>query len=583
MAPYLHPPQSRPACTRYLLVLLLIVALGSSACDGQAPLATAVPTPPDTAAATEAVAPSPPPSATPVPTPHPTPLPTPTVVPTWSTGDTVLLDDTNTDRYVWPAGAIVQPQGLAVLGTTAYLVDGGQLVAIDLTTGQAARLYPEAGRIDDIPVGEIFALAPSSAGTGLLLLDKRGDLYGYDVASGMWTVERPIDRRRSSPNPVPYAVASYNGRAYILDTNYSQVWRYPYQDIPEGYLPGDAAPGNRAGTSYDITRAVDLAVDRDVYILLREGHNLAPVLRRYSGAPPERVGGFAADLDLERPTRLHLEPGDGGRLYLLDREGMRLRVLDRQTGAVQQTLTMAGALEMRAVYGSAGRLFITTPYALYLYPGSGQVHDVVGGAGPDPAARADNPIQLAEAPAFVLPVAGIRFLPERDSLLPGTPRVYRYGIHHGLDLYSGVAGADVPYGAPVRAIAAGVVIRADHDYPGLTPARFDELMDLCAELHETPEEVEDVFRGRQVLVDHGGGWVSRYAHLSGIPDEIVSGTVVAADQVIGYVGNSGTEDGASGNRTGAHLHMDILLNGHYLGQGLSLLETRRLLLRLLFP
>jgi murein DD-endopeptidase MepM/ murein hydrolase activator NlpD len=563
--------------------MLVFASVGSGACGPTGPATS--PVPPTSPLPTTATVPP-----TRLPTPAPSPSPRPTArstappQPTWSTAGQVLLDEANTDRYTWEAGAILHPHGLVVLGGTAYLVDAGQLVAISLADGQARRLFPADGRIEDIPVGEIFTLAPGPQEASLILLDKRGDLYRYDIPTDRWSVERPIDRRRAVPNPVPYAIASYSGRAYILDSNYSQVWRYPFQDVAEGYLPGGDAPANRAGTAFDITRGIDLAVERDVYVLLREGHGGPAGLRRFVGAPPQRDPGFAPDLELEKPTRLYLEPGDQGRLYVLDREGQRLQALDRQTGVVQQTFAFSeGPVEMRAVCSSAGRLFIATPAALYLYPGTGQVHTVAGGAGPDPATRPDNPQLLAELPTFVLPLDGIRFVPERDSLLPGTPRVYRYGIHHGLDLYSGVAGADVPYGAPVHAVAAGVVIRADHGYQELTPARWSELTALCAGLHETPPEVEDLFRGRQVLVDHGDGWVTRYVHLSGIPDEIVSGTGVTAGQVIGYVGNSGTEDGAQGTHSGAHLHLDVLLDGHYLGQGLSLLETRRLLQRLLFP
>ena len=66
-------------------------------------------------------------------------------------------------------------------------------------------------------------------------------------------------------------------------------------------------------------------------------------------------------------------------IYVIDREGYRLRLLDRETGAVLQTLT--AAVEMRALYARAGRLYIATPDALYLYPGSGQTVAVTGGIG----------------------------------------------------------------------------------------------------------------------------------------------------------------------------------------------------------
>ncbi len=485
----------------------------------------------------------------------------------------------NVDRYALETGALPHPHGLILLQETAYLVDGGELVALSLENNRATRLAPPGGLIEGFPVGEIIYPALGPDGESILLLDKRGDLYRYDPATGHWSVERPIDRRRSAPNPVPRAVDSYNERVYLLDSNYSQIWRHPYgEGVSEGYLPGGDAPSNRSGSALDITLGIDLAVYDDVYVLLRESGNEPAGLVRFVGAPADRDGGFGAP-PLDRPTRLFLDPNGEGPLYVIDREGYRLRLLDRETGAVLQTLT--AAVEMRALYARAGRLYIATADALYLYPGSGQTVAITGGIGS--AERPDDPRRLASLPSLSPPIEGVRFMPERESLIPGSPRVYRYGIHHGLDMYGDTMGTAIPYGTPVLAPAAGVVVRADHVYTEITEIEWGELSNLCEELHTTPPEVEERYRGRQVWIDHGDGVVTHYAHLAGIPEEIVPGTVVARGQVIGFVGNSGTLDGVTGSRSGAHLHFEIFVDGHYLGEWLSLLETRRLLQRILFP
>lgn len=58
--------------------------------------------------------------------------------------------------------------------------------------------------------------------------------------------------------------------------------------------------------------------------------------------------------------------------------------------------------------------------------------------------------------------------------------------------------------------------------------------------------------GRFILIDHGEGLQTIYAHLSEI---IVSvGQPVEVGQIIGYSGNSG-------NSTGPHLHFELRLNG----------------------
>lgn len=58
--------------------------------------------------------------------------------------------------------------------------------------------------------------------------------------------------------------------------------------------------------------------------------------------------------------------------------------------------------------------------------------------------------------------------------------------------------------------------------------------------------------GRWILIDHGFGYQTMYAHLSGFKVKI--GEQVRRGQVIGYVGNSGTS-------TGPHLHYEVHRNG----------------------
>jgi murein DD-endopeptidase MepM/ murein hydrolase activator NlpD len=95
---------------------------------------------------------------------------------------------------------------------------------------------------------------------------------------------------------------------------------------------------------------------------------------------------------------------------------------------------------------------------------------------------------------------------------------WRWGrMHEGIDI-----GA--PGGSPIAAVASGVVIHA-------------------AWLGGY---------GNLVVIDHGGGIATAYAHQSSIA--VGSGTAVSQGQTIGYVGSTG-------HSTGNHLHFEVRVQG----------------------
>ena len=128
----------------------------------------------------------------------------------------------------------------------------------------------------------------------------------------------------------------------------------------------------------------------------------------------------------------------------------------------------------------------------------------------------------------------------------------------------------------MRAAKEGRVIRATLDYHDLTWEELQTLNERVALGEGDNPEVLDIYRGRQVWVDHGGGLVTRYVHLSGIAPEIAVGATVEAGQELGYVGDSGTPESLTAPGTEIHLHFEVWLGNTYLGQGLPPDEVRAL-------
>ena len=163
---------------------------------------------------------------------------------------------------------------------------------------------------------------------------------------------------------------------------------------------------------------------------------------------------------------------------------------------------------------------------------------------------------------FVYPIAG-GCLPLGDQLMPNAPRGYRNGIHEGVDFYNVDNCTPISGGTGALAAKDGVVIRADVSYVDPT------LEEMNANLaNPNTDAALDLFRGRQIWVEHGGGLITRYAHLQGIAPGIVEGVSVSQGQLIGYVGESGTPESVSNPGGENHLHFEVRLpNGSYLGAG----------------
>jgi murein DD-endopeptidase MepM/ murein hydrolase activator NlpD len=564
---------------------------------------------------------------------HPLPSPTATAVSSRLPLDSVLVSVTNTlvlrlmGEPGWP---IVHPIALAVADNQLFLIDSGRVYAAQMpaqltpnaTLGLQRLLAPD-DMIETLPVKEPVDLAVSSESPSsvvnektLFVLDKSNDVYRLDLATGTWSIEEATISYSTEPDPHTISLASYAGRLYLLDTARDNVWRRPADTSrPANYLPTTWKPWDLEPGWPDVTHGIDLAVDGDVYVLTWEG-----TIKKFSGAPPVEQAGFAAWLEDQAPppggnpeleARLKPEmpyvvPSRGplalattteiSELYVLDPDAGQVLVLGKLTGEHRQTLALQlpsaiGPVSALAVTGQMGDhggsplLYLAAGDRLYVYPGGPSTSPapptLAAVTGPSGPVRPNDPRVLgllseAKHPGFQLPLAGVP-LGDRAAVYPGARRAYRYGVHEGHDFYSDAKhGITVTVGTPVLAAQDGRVIRADLSYRELTPHEYEALIEASRSAHATSSEDKDRLRGRQVWINHGDGIVTRYAHLSSIAEGIITGTLVARGQVIGFVGLSGTADGVyqQGGQF-AHLHFEIRIGDYYLGQWLSVPETMR--------
>lgn len=105
-----------------------------------------------------------------------------------------------------------------------------------------------------------------------------------------------------------------------------------------------------------------------------------------------------------------------------------------------------------------------------------------------------------------------------DKPLDGRLAQGFYGFHRGIDLLA-------PLGTPIQPITDGVVSEVSLGRLGW---------------------------GNAVVVDHGNGLASRYAHMKEV--KVIEGDQISKDQVLGTVGLTGWT-------TGPHLHLEVYQNG----------------------
>ena len=210
-----------------------------------------------------------------------------------------------------------------------------------------------------------------------------------------------------------------------------------------------------------------------------------------------------------------------------------------------------------------------------------QASDAAGTATPVPFTPGPviSDLDPEDLRGFTFPIEG-GCLPSRDEVMPNAPREYRSGTSEGVDFYHGDVCTEIHRGLPVRAMFAGVVIRADRDYDEITEAEANVYSARALTQGFTDEEALDAFRGRQIWIDHGNGVVSRYSSLESIEPSITVGVALRGGDVIGGVGESGTPEATIAPGTQIHLHIEVRVGDGFLGQQLAPDEVRRLCQRL---
>lgn len=274
-------------------------------------------------------------------------------------------------------GPGIVPRQLVVQGQMLFVLDPAAGWVVQLNLNQAGDGVVEQGglpivhtgqQVGNTPVGNLVdcVWVDASGGrqtSGLFVLEENGALVIYDPAWGGEGGEPQATRAflGTPPGGIPRAMASYDGRLYILDPAKEQLWLYmpqgdSYPSPPENYF---LTPPPRS-----LTAVLDLAIDGNVYLLFAEG-----TILKYRGREPQPFEVRGVPDGIGQAIALAVDPlGTSGAIYVADRGNRRILVLGPD-GIFQRQFradTAFDALEALAVDEVSKRLYVLDGGRLYV-------------------------------------------------------------------------------------------------------------------------------------------------------------------------------------------------------------------------
>lgn len=495
-----------------------------------------------------------------VPQPHeqPTSAVQPAAKPEPQKGTSIALVD-ESGKPVTPSAVVSQNGKFYFLGPKQlWVMEWVEATAEEPRHAYLKKCHPPAA-IEKIPVQEFNNMISVAPRKSLVILSKAGDLFEYFIETGAWHQYRANLWLTGSPDP-DYVDLAFNGKDIILlDPERNEIWVCPPNSKYLSPYFKEVMPWQvRRGDQY-VGDGIGIAYDGFTYILRKGGS-----LTKYSGNTratvrqmkfPYRASGRAR----LRPSRLITAAG--APVYIVERENNRVICIDKKTGQSSH-FVFPKSSDLRGLAPIKDGFVVVNGDTLIT-----RKLDTADAAGAEiHPRRIDHRLE-----GIGIPVPG-GCLPSHLGVFPGARRLYRYGIHAGVDFFNG-AGNRVVMGTPALAAESGKITRLDRNFKDMDARTFNRVMSQCAREHNTSEHNEDLFRGCQVWIDHGNRMVTRYAHLDKINNGLKDNAFVTRGEKIGYIGVSGTGQNLPGRAKYPHLHFEIWLDGHYVGYGLTPGET----------
>jgi hypothetical protein len=220
-------------------------------------------------------------------------------------------------------------------GGSIFVLDsrGGRVIAVPAAGGPLAVVFESGASYGGVAARQPQFLTWEAAGGRLLVLDAERKLFALRL--GEPPANLPL--RRTAAWSSVADIAAYDGRLYVLDPAANQVHRY----LPSA-AGFDSEPTNALAGSPNLAGAVDLAVDRDVFVLTKEG-----TVRRFRDGIESAFTFAGIDRPLDAPSSLVLA-ANSGEVFVADSRNKRIVVADRE-GQFRRQLVSPSFIDLRAL------------------------------------------------------------------------------------------------------------------------------------------------------------------------------------------------------------------------------------------
>jgi murein DD-endopeptidase MepM/ murein hydrolase activator NlpD len=407
-----------------------------------------------------------------------------------SVNDLVRANGLSNPDVIFAGQTLIIPRAIGTSGESVHVVQSGDsLSAIARRYGITADQIAQANSIADI--NRIYV------GQRLLIPSGGGAASGTESASSAATTSAAASAS---------AASSITHTVRLGDTLYriSLIYGVPVDDI---IAANSLSNPNALALGQDLRIPSATTDTGSQTYVVRAGETLAEIAIRYNTT----VDGIATASGISNPSRIY-----PGQVLTIPSPGAVARDYPAESATshtVQQGETMGGIALHYGVTVSALTTAngITNPSRIY----PGQVLSI-----PSASAGSASTRYASYGPGLCSSVevgrggSGYFIRPMRGYVISQ----YFHPWHPGIDLA-------IPAGSKVYAADGGTVV-----YAGWNPAGY----------------------GNLIVLDHGNGWRTYYAHLSQI--NVECGEWVPRGSIIGASGNTG-------NSTGPHLHFEMLRYG----------------------